>query len=158
MTTISSQITSLTIIYSTVYSGADQSKYQSSASLAFVWGIHRGPVNSPRKWPVTRKMVPFYDVIMCCISKTNLPWTSTIGNIPLRFWNWSVVMIYYTFQESWAAWLALYRDFFVIKKLTEPHHSVLLLNIIVSNQTCIIWCIITGDCLESSRCKHHACR
>ena len=61
---IASQITSLTIVYSTVYSGADQSKHQSSASLAFVWGIHRGPVNSPHKWPVTRKMFPFDDVIM----------------------------------------------------------------------------------------------
>ena len=56
--------TSLTIVYSTIYSGADQSKHQSSASLAFVWGIHRGPVNSPHKWPVTRKMFPFDDVIM----------------------------------------------------------------------------------------------
>ena len=62
--TMASQITSLTIIYSTVYSGADQRKHQSSASLAFVWGIHRGPVNSPHKWPVTRKMFPFDDVIM----------------------------------------------------------------------------------------------
>ena len=61
---MSSQITSLTIVYSTVYSGVDQSKHQSSASLAFVWGIHRGPVNSPHKWPVTRKMFPFDDVIM----------------------------------------------------------------------------------------------
>ena len=59
-----SQITSLTIVYSTIYSGADQSKHQSSASLAFAWGIHRGPVNSPHKWPVTRKMFPFDDVIM----------------------------------------------------------------------------------------------
>ena len=57
-------ITSLTIVYSTVYSGADQSKHQSSASLAFVWGIHRGPVNSPHKWSVTRKMFPIDDVIM----------------------------------------------------------------------------------------------
>ena len=65
MSTIASQITSLTIVCSTVYSGADQSKHQSSASLAFVWGIHRGPVNSPHKWPVTRKMFPFDDVIMC---------------------------------------------------------------------------------------------
>ena len=64
MGTIASQITSLTIVYSTVYSGADQSKHQSSASLAFVWGIHRGPVNSTHKWPVTRKMFPFDDVIM----------------------------------------------------------------------------------------------
>ena len=64
MDAIASQITSLTIVYSTVYSDADQSKHQSSASLAFVRGIHRGPVNSPHKWPVTRKMFPFDEVIM----------------------------------------------------------------------------------------------
>ena len=64
MSAMASQITILTIVYSTVYPGADQSKHQSSASLAFVWGIHRGPVNSPHKWPVTRKMFPFDDVIM----------------------------------------------------------------------------------------------
>ena len=64
MTMLASQITSLTVVYSTVYSDADQSKHRSSASLAFVWGIHRGPVNSPLKWPVTRKMFPFDDVIM----------------------------------------------------------------------------------------------
>ena len=58
------QITSLTIVYSTVYSDADQRKHQSSASLAFVRGIRRRPVNSPHKWPVTRKMFPFDDVIM----------------------------------------------------------------------------------------------
>ena len=69
MSAIASQITSLTIVYSTVYPGADQSKHQSSASLAFVWGIHRRPVNSPHKWPVTRKMFPFDDVIM---QKTHL--------------------------------------------------------------------------------------
>ena len=64
MSKIASQITSLTIVYSTVYSGPDQTKHQSSASLAFVRGIHRGPVNSPHKWLVTRKMFPFDDVIM----------------------------------------------------------------------------------------------
>ena len=41
MTTIASQITSLTVVYSTVYSDADKRKHQSSASLAFVWGTHR---------------------------------------------------------------------------------------------------------------------
>ena len=51
MGTIAYQITSLTIVYSIVYSDADQRKHQSSASLAFVW-------------PVTRKMFPFDDVIM----------------------------------------------------------------------------------------------
>ena len=61
---MASQITSLTIVYSTVYSGAVQRTHQSSASLAFVWGIHRAPVNFPHKWPVTRKIFPFDDVIM----------------------------------------------------------------------------------------------
>ena len=49
MSTMASQITSLTIVYSTVHSGADQRKHQSSASLAFVRRIHRSPVNSPHK-------------------------------------------------------------------------------------------------------------
>ena len=64
MSAIASQITSLTVVYSTVYSDADQREHESSASLAFVRGIHRGPVNSLHKWPVTRKMFPFDDVIM----------------------------------------------------------------------------------------------
>ena len=42
----------------------DQRKHQSSASLAFVRGIHREPVNSPHTWSVTRKRFPFDDVIM----------------------------------------------------------------------------------------------
>ena len=64
MGAMASQITSLTIAYSTVYWEADQRKHQSSASLAFVRGINRVPVNSPHKWPVTRKMSPLDDVIM----------------------------------------------------------------------------------------------
>ena len=64
MSAMASQITSLTIVYSTVYSGEDKRKHQNSASLAFVRGIHRGPVNSPHKWPVTEKMFSFDDVIM----------------------------------------------------------------------------------------------
>ena len=64
MNAMASQITSLTIVYSTVYSGADQRKHQKSVSLAFVRGICRSPVNSPHKRPVTRKMFPFDDVIM----------------------------------------------------------------------------------------------
>ena len=64
MSAIASQITSLTIVYSIVYSDTDQRKHQSSASLAFVQGTHRGPVNSPHIWPVTRKMLSFDDVIV----------------------------------------------------------------------------------------------
>ena len=56
MGAIASQITSLMIVYSIVYTDPDQRKHQSSASLAFVRGIH--------KWPVARKMFPFDDVIM----------------------------------------------------------------------------------------------
>ena len=55
---------SLTSVYSTVYSGAYQRKHLSSASLAFVMGIHRWPVNSRLKGPVTRNFFPFDDVIM----------------------------------------------------------------------------------------------
>ena len=62
MSVMSSLITSLTIVYSSVYSGADHKKHQSSASLAFVRGIHLWPVNSAHKGPVTRKMCPFDDV------------------------------------------------------------------------------------------------
>ena len=64
MGSIASHIISLTIVYSIVYSGTDPRKHQSSASLAFVWGIHRWPVNSPHKWAVTWKMFPFDDVII----------------------------------------------------------------------------------------------
>ena len=69
MSSMASQITSLTNVYATVYSGADKKKHQSSASLAFARGIHRSPVNSPHKWPVTRKMFPFDDVIMLALEK-----------------------------------------------------------------------------------------
>ena len=64
MTMLASQITSLTVVYSIVYSDVNQRKHQSSASLAFVREIHRRPVNFPHKWPVTRKMFPFDDVII----------------------------------------------------------------------------------------------
>ena len=64
MGVVASQITSRTIVNSVVYSGAGQRKHQSSASPAFVRGIHRWPVNYPHKGPVTRKMFPFDDVIM----------------------------------------------------------------------------------------------
>ena len=59
MGTIASQITSVSIVYLIVSTGTDQIKHQSSASLALV----RSPVNSPHKWPVTRRMFPFDDVL-----------------------------------------------------------------------------------------------
>ena len=85
MSTMASQITSLAIIFSIVYSGANQRKHQGSASLAFVWGIHRPPVNFPYKGPVTREVFPFGDVIMYC--------TGSNGNI--ASWNWQGLNVLY---------------------------------------------------------------
>ena len=64
MNTIASQISGVSVVYTTVVSDADQRIDQSSASLAFVRGIHRSPVNSPHKRPVTRNMFPYDDVII----------------------------------------------------------------------------------------------
>ena len=75
-----SEITSLTIVYST----ADLRKHQSSASLAFVWGIYRWPVISPHKWPVTRKMFPclmsssWIIMLNTLISSVNMRWLSIV--------------------------------------------------------------------------------
>ena len=70
MSTMASQITSLAIVYSIVYSGADQREHQSSASLAVVRGIHRSPVNFLHKGPVTRKI--FHLMMSSCIFRTLL--------------------------------------------------------------------------------------
>ena len=65
MSAMSSQITGVYIVCTTVDSRAGQRKYQSTASMAFVTGIHQWPVNSSHQRPVTRKMFLFDDVIMC---------------------------------------------------------------------------------------------
>ena len=83
MGAMASQITCLVVVYSTVYSGADQRKHQSSASLCFVWGIRRWPVNSPHKRPVTRKMFPFDDVIIYCASAS--PWKWNLNTMKNKF-------------------------------------------------------------------------
>ena len=64
MGTVLSQISSLTIVYSTFDSDPDERKHQSSTSLTFVLGIHGGLMNSPHKWPLTWKMFRFDDIIM----------------------------------------------------------------------------------------------
>ena len=64
MSAIASQTTGVSIVYLIVCSGVNQRKHQSYTSLAFVRGIHQWPVNSPHKIPVTRKLLPFDDVIM----------------------------------------------------------------------------------------------
>ena len=88
MGAIESQITSLIIVYSIVYSDTDQRNHEGSASLVFVRGNHRWPVNSPHKWPVTQKMFPFDDVIM------KLPFLTSI-------WRMCVFMIRFLRKHNW---------------------------------------------------------
>ena len=84
---MASRITSLTI----VYSGADQRKHQSSASLAFVRGIHRRTVNSPHKGPVTRKLLPFDDVIIISLSHRLLD-GGHAGSKGMRYLIWLLIL------------------------------------------------------------------
>ena len=92
-----SQITSLTIVYLIDYSSADQRKYSSSASLAFVWGIHRSPVNSPHKGPVTRKMFPLDDVIMLSGKKMHECFSMTAVFPALNRTKWQTKNTYFAF-------------------------------------------------------------
>ena len=112
MGAMASQITSLTMAYSTVYSGADQRKHQSTASLAFVRGIHRWPVNSPHKWPVTRKMFLFDDItsLLC--------W---------RYWPLMIV-IYWPILVRWIwllQWQWCYRRIWLTSASIKPQQNKL---------------------------------
>ena len=64
MSTMASQITSMSTACSIVCTCTHQRKHRSSASLAFVRGIHQWLVDSPHKGPVTWKLFPFDNVIM----------------------------------------------------------------------------------------------
>ena len=79
MGAIASQITCPAIVYSIVYSDADQRKHPSPASLALC--------ESPHKWPVTRKMFPFNDVIV--VFECNIIWKTL-----LRLSNFNTEMVY----------------------------------------------------------------
>ena len=84
-------------------------KYQSAASLAFVRRIHRGPVNSPHKWPVTRKMFPFDDVIMTYLALGStwlIVMTALICLIEAVFYLWIVITWYlqYPFLSTRNLW------------------------------------------------------
>ena len=100
MGAIASQITRLTIVYSTVYSDADQRKHKSSASLAFVRGIHRGP----HKWPITRKMFSFDDVIMGRLRSPQ--------HVPMMRSTWATHLLYLStvilMTEKWPSTYRIY--------------------------------------------------
>ena len=113
MGAMASQSTSLTIVYSSVYSGADQIKHQSSASLARKRGIHRWPVISPHKWPVTPKMVPFDDVIM------NIPPVRLISNCKARIIPTAVGSIHNPHQNNCQHGFLIWIRFAILASLTE---------------------------------------
>ena len=131
-----SLITSLTIVYSTVYSGADQRKHQSPASLAFpssngnsfrVAGPlcgeftgPRSPVNSPHKGPVTRKLFPFDDVIMSWLGFICRNF-SRISNSPR---SWDVIHP----RELWRKFNLIYREIIYEIKYWLKHKYVIDIN------------------------------
>ena len=117
MTMLASQITSFTVVYSIVYSGVNQRKHQSSASLAFVREIHRGPLNFPHKWPVTRKIFPFDDVIMNNSHKIKVTsgtesvnihinlkiyviWMDLKHAMELVFYIWKKELVFYMYKKT----------------------------------------------------------
>ena len=126
MGTLGSQITSLTIVYSTVYSDADQRKHQSSASLAFVRGIHRGPVNSLHKWPVTQKMFLFDDVTMKYPCDSGKQITLVLLRFPACtrtcFYRhtFPVLVIYIKSQKRSIPYFQYYNDFGFLNVISEP--------------------------------------
>ena len=97
MYSVVSQIAGVSIVCPIFYLGAGQRKHQSSVSLAFVKGIHRWPVNSPHKWPVTRKMLPFDDFIMTGTSQDvclrNHLWFETQSKRQLREYFFQITKI-----------------------------------------------------------------
>ena len=117
-----SQITSVTISYPTVCSGADQREFQSSASLAFVRGIHLWPVHSPHKWPVTQKMFPFDYITMYspafCNQTSMLPFYTMFSTSKPKQNGWHFAdyvfkfvllvckILYFnsSFTETWSKW------------------------------------------------------
>ena len=118
MDTMASHITSLMIVCSTVYSGADQRKYQNSASLAFARAIHRWPENSPYKGPVTRKIFLFDDVIMLRKIKDYVClWEMEVQNTQVnlkaterKYWGrnmYSQYMICIWIYDIWILWYVI---------------------------------------------------
>ena len=94
---MASQINGVSIVCATVGLVADQRK-QRSASLAFVHGIHRWPVNSPHKMPITRKMFPFDDVIMLAILLSHI-----INKIDIQTpGTWPIRIHAFVTEKTWA--------------------------------------------------------
>ena len=125
MSTMASQITSLTIVYSIVYLSADHRKHQNFALLAFMWGIHRRSVNSLHKGPITRKIFPFDDVIINISSQCWFPDWRPHSSLKVSQEN----MSHSCFWVSWYnSWLLMKHD----RSQTINYHMKLLCNMLPS--------------------------
>ena len=97
MGAIAYQITSLTIVYSTVYSDANQRKHQSSASLAFVWGIHRGPGSSRTNGLLRGNC--FHFMASPCVSQCYSQVSFAVYHFPRDVhWCWDWFMTFFRFN------------------------------------------------------------
>ena len=125
LSAMASHITQPHDFYSTVYSSANQRKHQSSASLAFVRGIHRWPVNSPHKGPVTRNMFPFDDVIMVGVVMVDSNLNNEIpamvklpgqyGVISAILWSYGIILpVCVLFEYCWVLPSLLQGDFIIM--------------------------------------------
>ena len=143
MSAMASQITSLLIVCSTVYAGADRRKHQSSASLAFVWVIQRWPVNFPHKWPVMRKMFPFDDAIMVQLKlkldRATIYFSNTIYTTNSSPWVYNVRI--YDFMETQ----------FGSSSWTKTHLLVQFGNWILDDRLCPSWYTVASLILNSNQ-------
>ena len=96
MGAMASKITIPTIAYSAVYQA--QIKENIKASLAFVRAIHRWPMNSPHKWPVTRKMFPFDHIIRCTQHPINTPQTLRCYYVKIKLFKADLFLLYRSFN------------------------------------------------------------
>ena len=105
---MASQIASLTIVYSTVYLSADLRKYQSSAPLAFAQGIHRGPVNSPHKWPLTRRIFHLMT-----------------SSWYIRYYGDTVVSLSHRLDMNCHFWPTKHKSWTIVGPMTGVRHTIL---------------------------------
>ena len=165
MGTMASQITKLMIVYSAVYSGADQRKHQSSASLDFVRGIHRWPVNSPHKWPVTRKIFPFDDVIMALLTVVSVSLVAIHFVVCVKWWltvPYSSLVLHphdrvrsITYAKALRKRISIKHTCFTLKHvLNACLYQRLLSNILSTNFTVLMECAGNG---RKVSCSHMLC-
>ena len=138
MSAMTCQITRVSILCSTVCSGADKTKHQGSATLAFVRVNHQSPVASPHKGSATPKMFPFDDVIMTAMSISH---DELIPRIPFRML--SIVLIF-TWRDLFIYFSQLHRSIPSIPYWTHSQYMMTSSNRNIFRVTGPLWGEFTG--------------